>query len=146
MINKFSIQEMSNQDRQTISSQDSEFSDSPAFESIERFILENGLLTDLDEVIATNYDLLSIDYREIKKAFSIYDENKAVIGFLLCFAYEISDYSSELYLQYIVLKPTNQKHGLGKDVLKEFFINQKNILVSSLKIFVLLLKNEIFQV
>ena len=127
-MNKFTIQEMSSEDRKLINNWNLEFSGKPEFESIERFILENGLLTNLDEVIMTNHDLLSLDYREIKKAFSIYDNKTNIIGFLLCFAYEIGDYSSELYLQYIVLNPNYQKQGLGTNILKEFFINQKQYL------------------
>ena len=127
-MKNFTIQEMSNKDREIICSWDSKFAKKPEFEDIEKFILENGLLTNLDEVIMTNHDLLSLDYRELKKAFSIYDKKENVIGFLLCFAYEIGDYSSELYLQYIVLNPNNQKQGLGTNILNEFFINQKQYL------------------
>lgn len=127
-MQKIKIEEMSNFDRNQIFSWDNEFAENPEFESIERFVLENGLLSNIAEVIETNHDLIPLDYRELKKAFSIKDINNDIIGFLLCLAYDINDYSSELYLQYIVLNPNNQNHGLGTEILKKFFINQTEYL------------------
>ena len=122
-MKKFTIQPMDLLlDKQDICEWDDIYTGTPEYESIERFVLENHLLKDLSEVIETQHQTLPIDYREIKNAFVIKSEEN-ILGFLLCYAYDIADYSSALYIQYIVLNPKFQKQGYGTEILTEFFTN-----------------------
>ena len=112
-------------DKESINTWHDKFKDTPAYESIERFILENYLLCDLAEVIETNYEFLDVGYREEKKALSIKNKDDEIIGFILCDAYDMTDYSSLLYLQYIAFHPKLQHNGYGTEALSEFFSNIK---------------------
>lgn len=112
-------------DKESINTWHDKFKNTPAYESIERFILENYLLCDLAEVIETNYEFLDVGYKEEKKALSIKNNKNEIIGFILCDAYDMTDYSSLLYLQYIVLHPKIQHNGYGTEALSEFFNNIK---------------------
>ena len=111
-------------DKPQIANWDTLFAGTKEYETIEWFILENHLLKDLSEVIETQFENFAIDdYLEIKKAFVVKDKSNEVLGFLLCSAYQIADYSSDLYLQYFVMNPTKQHQGYGTEIQTEFFKN-----------------------
>jgi len=95
------------------------------YETIESYILENHLIFDLSELIETNYEMLNLDYREENKALVIKDNKNNIIGFILCDAYDVTDYSSMLYIQYVVMHPNSQSKGYGTEALTEFFSNIK---------------------
>lgn len=98
------------------------------YETIESYILENRLIYDLDELIEINYEKLNLGYREINKALVVKNTKNKIIGFILCDAYDMTDYSSMLYIQYIVFHPDSQHKGYGTKALTEFFGNTKKYL------------------
>lgn len=125
-MQKIKIEEMKlPDDKKSINEWHNKLKDSKVYESIENYILENYLMKDLAEVIEINHEMLDIDYREEKKAFIIKDNKDNIISFLLCDAYDSTDYSSMLYLQYIVINPNYQHKGYGTEILNEFFSNIK---------------------
>ena len=116
-------------DKPQISKWDTLFAGSPEYETIEWFILENYILSDLAEIIETQYENYEIDeYSEIKKAFVIKDTKDEILGFILCSAYELDDQYSDLYLQYIVLHPEKQDQGYGSKIQTEFYKNIRSYL------------------
>ena len=109
-------------DKNSINEWHNEQKHTSQYETIEHYILEGYLMSNLAEVIETNYELLNIDYREVKKALIVKNNNQ-IIGFLLCDDYDMNEYASMLYLQYIVFKPNSQHKGYGTETLNEFFSN-----------------------
>lgn len=114
-------------DKISINDWHNQFKNTKDYETIESYILENYLMKDLANVIEVNHEILSTDYREEKKAFA-FKHNNEIIGFLLCDAYDQTDYASMLYIQYIVFKPNAQHKGYGTEALTEFFNNLKKYL------------------
>ena len=112
-------------DKTSINEWHNQFKHTKAYETTESYILENYLMTDLANVIEINHEILDTDYRETKFALTIKNTKNEIIGFLLCDAYDSTDYSSMLYLQYIVLKPDTQHKGYGTATFDEFFGNLK---------------------
>lgn len=96
------------------------------YENIKQFILEYIEFLDLAEVIFVNHEILDTDFREEKKALAVKNNKNETIGFILCDAYDMTDYSSMLYLQYIVIKPTLKNKGYGSEIFTEFFNNIKH--------------------
>ena len=121
----FSITEMNLEaDKPKISSWENEYAGTYEYNKIEWYILENHLFKDLAEVIESQHESYEIDpFFEIKKAFSIKDDKGEILGFILCSAGDVNDYSSELYIQYVVLNPSKQNQGYGSKVFTEFFKN-----------------------
>lgn len=126
----FTISEMDLQnDKPKISSWENDYAGTYGYDKIEWYILENRLFNDLAEVIESQHENFEIDpFFEMKKAFSIKDKSGEILGFILCTAGDVSDYSSELYIQYVVLNPANQNQGYGSEVFTEFFKNIRNYL------------------
>ena len=123
---KIKIEEMTfPNDKLLINAWHNELKNTSIYETIESYILEDYLMKDLAEVIEINHENLNLDYREDKKAFIIKDNKDKIIGFLLCDAYDSTDYESMLYIQYIVFNPTAQHKGFGTEALNEFFTNIK---------------------
>ena len=126
----FTISEMNLElDKPRISSWENEYAGTTGYDKIESYILENRLFRDLAEVIESQHESYEIDpFFEKKKAFSIKDKNDEILGFILCTAGDINDYSSELYIQYVVLNPESQNQGYGSQVFCEFFKNIRDYL------------------
>ena len=125
-MTKIKIEEMNfPDDKLAINDWHKTFQHTKAYETIESYVLENYLMDDLASVIEINHEILDTDYREEKKAFVIKNKKSEIVGFILCDAYDIADYASMLYLQYIVFKPDFQHKGYGTEVFNEFFSNIK---------------------
>ena len=126
----FTISEMNLElDKPRISSWENEYAGTTGYDKIESYILENRLFRDLAEVIESQHESYEIDpFFEKKKAFSIKDKNDEILGFILCTAGDVNDYSSELYIQYVVLNPESQNQGYGSQVFSEFFKNIRDYL------------------
>ena len=126
----FTISEMNLElDKPRISSWGNEYAGTTGYDKIESYILENRLFRDLAEVIESQHESYEIDpFFEKKKAFSIKDKNDEILGFILCTAGDVNDYSSELYIQYVVLNPESQNQGYGSQVFSEFFKNIRDYL------------------
>ena len=126
----FTISEMNLElDKPRISSWENEYAGTTGYDKIESYILENRLFRDLAEVIESQHESYEIDpFFEKKKAFSIKDKNDESLGFILCTAGDVNDYSSELYIQYVVLNPESQNQGYGSQVFSEFFKNIRDYL------------------
>ena len=98
---KIKIEEMHfPEDKILINHWHNSFQNTPDYENIEKYILEDYLMTNLANVIEINHEIIDVEYREEKKALTIRNKNE-IIGFILCDAYDSTDYSSMLYLQYI---------------------------------------------
>ncbi|MCR5553263.1 MAG: GNAT family N-acetyltransferase [bacterium] len=104
-------------DKAEINSWQDKYKETEGWKNIYQFILENGLIYNLGELIATNYEIMPIGDDEVKLAFSIKDE-KEVIGFIICQEFEMTSDNPELFLQYIVLRPDMQNKGIGKNIFK----------------------------
>ena len=116
-------------DKQKINSWEKDYAGTYGYDKIEWYILENRLFKDLAEVIESQHENFEIDpFFETKKAFSIKDKSDEILGFILCTAGDVSDYSSELYIQYVVLNPAHQNQGYGSEVFTEFFKNIRTYL------------------
>ena len=129
-MNKFNITEMDlNLDKSKISSWEQDYAGTYEYNRIEWFILENRLFKNLAEVIESQHETYEIDeFCEIKKAFTIKDHSGDILGFILCSAYDVSDQTSDLYIQYVVLNPSKQHQGYGSEVFTEFFKNIRRYL------------------
>ena len=124
----FIISEMNlSLDKPKITNWENDFAGTYEYNRIEWFILENRLFKDLSKLIESQHETYEIDeFYELKRAFSIKDKSGEILGFILCSAGDVSDQTSELYIQYIVLNPANHHKGFGTEVLTEFFKNIKN--------------------
>lgn len=94
------------------------FKDTQGWDRIYKYILEDGLIHGLNELIATNYEIFPIGDDEVKLALSIRNQDKAIVGFVICQEFNIKTTSPELFLQYIVIRPDMQNKGIGKFVFK----------------------------
>ena len=106
------------EDKAEINSWQEKYYGTDGWNNIYQFILENGLILNLNELIATNYEIMPIGDDEIKLAISIKDE-KDIIGFIICQEFGMQSSSPELFLQYIVLRPDMQNKGIGKDIFEK---------------------------
>ena len=105
-------------DKAEINSWQDKYNKTEGWKNIYQFILENGLIHNLGELIATNYEIMPIGDDEIKLAFSIKNDNE-IIGFIICQEFGMTSQDPELFLQYIVLKPDMQNKGIGKNIFKK---------------------------
>lgn len=113
-------------DKPQIEKWDTEFQSNKNYEQIYKFVLENGLIGGLGEVIETNFEHFPIGKNERKYAFSAKAKNGTILGFLIMSAYDLQTSKPELFLQYVVVNPKYHHQGYGTEILKELFSNFKN--------------------
>lgn len=95
------------------------------FDSIYQFILENGLMIDLDEIIEVNYERIPIGNDEIKKAMVAKNKKNEIIAFILFQVFDMTTKEPEMFLQYLVVNPKFQHMGYGSEILKELLLNSR---------------------
>lgn len=106
------------EDKNEINNWEEIFKQTDGWNNIYQFILEDGLIHDLNELIRTNYEVIPIGYDEIKLALAIKNSEKEIIGFIICQEFNMETQNPELFLQYIVLRPDMQNKKLGQNILK----------------------------
>ena len=106
------------EDKAEINGWQTKFAKTAGWDNIYKYILENGLIRSLDEVILTNYEIFPIGDDEIKLALSIKNQ-KETLGFVICQEFNLTTPSPELFLQYIVLRPDMQNKGIGKQIFNK---------------------------
>lgn len=125
-MKEFKVQPMNMEvDKPQVLAWDNEFSGKPEYESIEKFVLENGLIRGLSELIETNYERYPIGIDETKNIVTIKSNENEIIGFLIFQLFEITTKKPSMYLQYIVINPKYQHQNYGKEILREIFTNSK---------------------
>lgn len=123
-------------DKPQIASWDTLLRDSENYESIFKFVLEDGTINGLGEVIETNYELFAIGRNETKNTFVAKTAEGEILGFVILSAFELNTSSPELFLQYVVVNPMYQHQGYGKEMLTQLFLRFKqNIGVKPKSIF-----------
>ena len=106
-------------DKAEINSWETVFKGTHGWNRIYRFILENGLIRSLNELIETNYERIAIGENEVKLAFVIKNGEKETIGFCICQEFDIPTNNPQLFVQYIVIRPDSQKKGYGTQIFKQ---------------------------
>lgn len=112
-------------DKAEIEGWDTLYAQHKNYQQIYKFILEDGLINGLGELIYLNYEQFPIGRNERKFSFVARNENGKIVGFLILSAYELQTSSPEMFVQYIVLNPKYQNHGYGTGILHELFSNFK---------------------
>lgn len=112
-------------DKSQISNWDLLYHGSQNYLPIYKFILENGAITGLGEIIQTNYEHFPIGRNERKFAFVAKANDGEIVGFLIMSAFDLQSSKPELFLQYVVVNPKYQHKGYGTEMLKELFSNFK---------------------
>ena len=107
------------EDKAEINDWQTKFGGTSGWDNIYKYILENGLIRSLDEVVLTNYEIFPIGDDEVKLALSIKNQEQNIIGFIICQEFNLTTLSPELFLQYIVLRPDMQNKGLGKQIFNK---------------------------
>ena len=112
-------------DKQEIENWDTEFASHPNYQQIYKFILEDGLIDNLGQLINLNYEKFPIGRNERKFMMIARNEHKKIVGFLILTAYDLQTSKPEMFVQYIVLNPKYQGKGYGTEILHELFSNFK---------------------
>lgn len=113
-------------DKPQIMQWDSLYQGTPEYNSIYEFVLENGLMRNLGEIIEINHERYPIGDDEIKKALIAKTSTGDIAGFILIDAYDLSSQLCELFIQYIVINPKYQHQGYGEAILNELLHNPEN--------------------
>ncbi len=95
----------------------------PKYENIEKFVLEDGLIHGLEEVILTNYEIIPIGDDEIKKTLVAKTKDNEILGMLIYQVFGLTTKEPEMFLQYVVVNPNYQGKGYGSAIFAEFFTN-----------------------
>jgi len=106
------------QDKAEINDWQNRYAGTKGWKNIEEYILENGLIYNLDELINTNYEIIPIGDYERKMALSVKNQNKEIVGFVICQEFEILSPFPELFLQYVVIRPDMQNKNVGTYIFK----------------------------
>ena len=106
-------------DKSEISSWFERFQGTKEIENIKKFILENGLILNIDELILTNYEIYPIGDNEVKLAISVKNQINQIVAFLILDEFDLNKAEPELFLQYIVVRPDYQHKGYGKQILSD---------------------------
>jgi ribosomal protein S18 acetylase RimI-like enzyme len=117
-------------DKYEIAGWEIEYGDTPGFQGIREFILENQTYRGLHEVIETNHEIYPIGDDEIKYSFVVKTKNKDIIAWLLLDEFDINTTEPELFLQYICIHPLYQNKGYGEAILNEILSNPKKYLAA----------------
>lgn len=129
-------------DKPQIAEWDSEYALDPNYSSIFEFILENGEIRGLSEVIETNYEHFPIGKTERKYTFVAKSNEGEILGFMIMSAFDVGTSKPELFIQYVVVNPLYQHQSIGTNMLEELFSNfKKHIGVKPKNIFAYIHKN-----
>lgn len=112
-------------DKLQIEAWDLAFSKSSLYDSINQFILENGTIRNLGELIDINYEKYPIGKHERKHCFVAKSDKGEILGFLIMTAFDLNTSKPELFIQYVVINPLYQHQGYGNEILTELFSNFK---------------------
>lgn len=130
-MKKFDIVPMNlNSDKYEIASWEIDHANTPGFERIKEFILENQTYRGLCEVIETNHELYPIGDDEIKYSYVAKTKNKEIIAWILFDEFDINTTEPELFLQYICIHPLYQNKGYGEAILSEILQNPKKYMAA----------------
>ncbi len=123
------------EDKLEIANWEKQYGNSPEFQSIRHFILEDNIFTGLAEVIETNHEIFQIGNDEKKLAFVAKTRNE-ILAWVLLDAFDLSTNNPQMLLQYIVINPKFQHQGYGTEIAKELFLKpEKYIGVKPKEIF-----------
>lgn len=129
-------------DKPQIAKWDSEFTLNPNYSSIYEFVLENGDIRGLSEIIETNYEHFPIGRNERKQILVAKSNEDEILGFIIMSAFDIGTSKPELFLQYVVVNPMYHNQNIGTNMLETLFSNFKNhIEVKPKNIFAYIHKN-----
>ena len=119
-------------DKYEIGGWETEYGDTPSFQTIREFILENQTYRGLAEVIETNHEIYPIGDDEIKYSYvaKTTRDNK-IIAWILLDEFDINTTEPELFVQYICIHPLYQNKGYGEAILNEILSNPKKYLASN---------------
>lgn len=90
----------------------------PKFDSIYKYILENGLIRNFKELFATNYEQFEIGKDERKNIILAKTDEDKVVGFMIIQIYKLTEKEPEMFLQYIVIHPDFQGKKIGEQMLE----------------------------
>ena len=108
-----------NTDRQEINLWHKRFSGTDGWNAIFDFVLEKGLICSLEELIETNYLIMPKRENQRKLALTVKNEQNEIVCFVICKEYDINAFRPRLYIQYVVVRPDNQRDGIGYRVCSE---------------------------
>ena len=106
------------QDKAEINNWQNIFKGTEGFNSIYEYVLENGLIYNLEELINTNYEICPIGDDEAKLALTVLNKQNEIVGFVICQEFDINTDNPELFLQYVVVRPDMQNKGVGSFIFK----------------------------
>lgn len=115
-------------DKPIFASWDEQFSGTPEYAGIEKYVFENHLIYDFDELILTNYEIFPIGDDEKLNPMVAKTADGEIFAFILTHEFDLNTKSPESILHYLVLKPTHQKQGYGPEILREIYTNPKKYL------------------
>ena len=115
------------EDKLEIASWETQYGNSPEFQSIRHFILEDNTFTGLAEVIETNHEIFPIGEDEKKLAFVAKSGNE-IVAWVLLDAFDLSTKKPQMFLQYIVINPMYQHQGYGTEIAKELFLSPEKFI------------------
>ncbi len=131
-------------DKPQIAEWDSAFALDKNYSSIFEFILENGQIRGLAEIIETNYEHFPIGKTERKFTFVAKSDEGEILGFMIMSAFDVGTSKPELFIQYVVVNPLYHHQNVGTNMLEELFSNfKKHIGVKPKNIFAYIHKNNI---
>ena len=129
-------------DKPQIAEWDSAYALDPNYSSIFEFVLENGDIRGLAEVIETNYEHFPIGRNETKQTLVAKSNEGEILGFIIMSAFNLETSKPELFLQYVVVNPLYHHQCVGTNMLETLFSNfKKYIGVKPKNIFAYIHKN-----
>lgn len=126
-LKKFTIEPMDKEnDRLEVASWEHIYSDTPGFQQIKHFIMEDNTYHGLNEVIWNNLELVPIGDDELKYSYVAKINDGTIIAWILLDEFDINTTEPELFIQYVCIHPLYQQQGYGEAILKEILFNAKN--------------------
>lgn len=124
------------EDKDEINTWTAKYWNTPEYQLIHTFIMENDTYLSLGEVINTNHEIFAIGDDEKKYAFTAKSKNNEIIAWILLDVFNLTTPKPEMFLQYIVINPQYQHKGYGTEIAKEIFLSpEKYIKVKPKNIF-----------
>lgn len=110
-------------DKDEINNWTAKYGNTPEYESIHHFIMEDDTYRGLGEVINTNHEIFAIGDDEKKLAFTAKTNDGEIVAWVLLDVFDLTTPKPEMFLQYIVINPKYQHQGYGTEIAKEIFLS-----------------------
>ncbi len=110
-------------DKAEIATWEQLYAETPGYQAIKKFIIDDASDASLEEVIENNKEIQAIGDDEVKLAFVAKTENGQIAGWVMIDIFDILLGKPQMFLQYIVINPEFQGQGYGTEIAKEILLN-----------------------